>query len=342
MSKRTPIQDAVVTITGGTGSFGSVMAKHLLSKNVPEIRIFSRDEAKQDAMRREISDSRVRFFIGDTRDYEAVEKVTRGTDLVFHAAALKQVPAAEFFPMEATKTNINGSANVLRSAIEHGVKSVVCLSTDKAVYPINTMGMTKAIMEKTAQAFARESLGSETTISITRYGNVMFSRGSVIPLFINQIKSGQAVTITDPDMTRFLMSLEDSIDLVEYAYGNAQSGDLFVKKAPASTISTLARALIEIFGSKDTQTRTIGFRHGEKLYESLLSSEERARSEDLDSFFRVRMDARDLNYSNYFDQGSGNQFEFEPYTSHNTDRLDLEQTKEMLLSLPEIRRFLNT
>ena len=336
MTKKTSIKDSVVTITGGTGSFGSNMAKHLLTKDVSEIRIFSRDEAKQDAMRHQISDNRVRFFIGDTRDEESVDRVTRGTDLIFHAAALKQVPSAEFFPMEAVKTNINGSANVLRSAINHGVKSVVCLSTDKAVYPINTMGMTKAVMERTAQAFARDSLDTGTTISITRYGNVMYSRGSVIPLFISQIKSGKPLTMTDPNMTRFLMSLAESIDLVEYAFENAQSGDLFVKKAPASTVETLAKALIELFGNDKTKIQTIGFRHGEKLYESLLGTEEKARSEDLGDYFRVEMDSRDLNYSAFFEEGSGSQFDYEPYTSHNTERLDVEQTKEKLLSLPEV------
>lgn len=337
MAKQDLIKDSVVTITGGTGSFGSNMAKHLLTRDVSEIRIFSRDEAKQDAMRHQISDSRLRFYIGDTRDPESVEKVTKGTDLIFHAAALKQVPSAEFFPMEAVKTNINGSANVLRSAVNHGVKSVVCLSTDKAVYPINTMGMTKAVMERTAQAFARDNIDSETTISVTRYGNVMYSRGSVIPLFISQIRSGKPITITDPTMTRFLMSLAQSIDLVEYAFENAEPGDLFVRKAPASTIETLAQALIELFQADNTEIHTIGFRHGEKLYESLLGTEESAKAEDLGDYFRVPLDSRDLNYSAYFEEGHGSHIEMEAYTSHNTERLDLEKTKELLLTIPEIR-----
>jgi UDP-glucose 4-epimerase len=314
------------------------MARHLLTQDVEEIRIFSRDEAKQDAMRHALSDTRVRFFIGDTRDPESVERVVRGSDLIFHAAALKQVPSAEFFPLEAVKTNINGSANVLRSAIENEVKGVVCLSTDKAVYPINAMGMSKALMEKTAQAFARDFQDSKTTIAVTRYGNVMYSRGSVIPLFISQIKSGKPLTITDPTMTRFLMSLAESVDLVKYAFENAQTGDLFVRKAPASTIDTLAHALIEIFGGKKEQIQTIGFRHGEKLYESLLSTEERVKSEDLGGYFRVPLDSRDLNYSVYFEEGQPRKESLEAYTSHNTERLDIEAVKNLLLTIPEVRQ----
>jgi UDP-glucose 4-epimerase len=276
--------------------------------------------------------------LGDTRDPESVERVVRGTDLIFHAAALKQVPSAEFFPLEAVKTNINGSANVLRSAIENGVKGVVCLSTDKAVYPINAMGMTKALMEKTAQAFARDHSDSDTTISVTRYGNVMYSRGSVIPLFISQIKAGKPITITDPTMTRFLMSLADSVDLVEYAFEHAQSGDLFVRKAPASTIEVLAQALIELFGNSSNEIRQIGFRHGEKLYESLLGTEERAKAEDLGGYFRVPLDSRDLNYAVYFEEGEQRPVELESYTSHNTERLDVEATKQLLLTIPELRQ----
>ncbi|MEN9854369.1 MAG: hypothetical protein RLZ30_478 [Actinomycetota bacterium] len=332
------IKGSKVVITGGTGSFGSNMARHLLTQDVEEIRIFSRDEAKQDAMRHALSDTRVRFFIGDTRDPESVERVVRGSDLIFHAAALKQVPSAEFFPLEAVKTNINGSANVLRSAIENEVKGVVCLSTDKAVYPINAMGMSKALMEKTAQAFARDFQDSKTTIAVTRYGNVMYSRGSVIPLFISQIKSGKPLTITDPTMTRFLMSLAESVDLVKYAFENAQTGDLFVRKAPASTIDTLAHALIEIFGGKKEQIQTIGFRHGEKLYESLLSTEERVKSEDLGGYFRVPLDSRDLNYSVYFEEGQPRKESLEAYTSHNTERLDIEAVKNLLLTIPEVRQ----
>lgn len=332
------IEGSTVVITGGTGSFGSNMARHLLSKKVAEIRIFSRDEAKQDAMRHTLADNRVRFFIGDTRDAESVERAVRGADLIFHAAALKQVPSAEFFPLEAVKTNINGSANVLRSAIENEVKAVVCLSTDKAVYPINAMGMSKALMEKTAQAFARDYQDSKTTIAVTRYGNVMYSRGSVIPLFISQIKSGKPITITDPTMTRFLMSLAESVDLVEYAFQHAQTGDLFVRKAPASTIEVLAQALIEMFGGNKDQIQTIGFRHGEKLYESLLSTEERVKSEDLGDYFRVPLDARDLNYSLYFEEGQPRKEALEAYTSHNTERLDVEGVKKLLLTIPEVRQ----
>jgi UDP-N-acetylglucosamine 4,6-dehydratase/5-epimerase len=332
------IENSTVVITGGTGSFGSTMAKYLLTKSVAEVRIFSRDEAKQDAMRHAIQDPRVKFYIGDTRDSDSVNGVIKGADLVFHAAALKQVPSAEFFPLEAVKTNINGSANVLRASIEHGVSGVVCLSTDKAVYPINAMGMSKALMEKTAQAFARDSQDSKTTISITRYGNVMYSRGSVIPLFIEQIRSGKPVTITDPTMTRFLMSLAQSVDLVEYAFEHAQTGDLFVRKAPAATIETLAAALIEIFGNGKSEIQNIGFRHGEKLYESLLSTEERAKAEDKGNYFRVPLDDRDLNYSSYFEQGEKRAEELEAYTSHNTQRLDTAGVKELLLTIPEIRQ----
>ena len=332
------IENSTVVITGGTGSFGSTMAKYLLTKSVAEVRIFSRDEAKQDAMRHAIQDPRVKFYIGDTRDSDSVNGVIKGADLVFHAAALKQVPSAEFFPLEAVKTNINGSANVLRASIEHGVGGVVCLSTDKAVYPINAMGMSKALMEKTAQAFARDSQDSQTTISITRYGNVMHSRGSVIPLFIEQIRSGKPVTITDPTMTRFLMSLAQSVDLVEYAFEHAQTGDLFVRKAPAATIETLAAALVEIFSNGESELQNIGFRHGEKLYESLLSTEERAKAEDKGNYFRVPLDDRDLNYSSYFEQGEKRAEELEAYTSHNTQRLDTTGVKELLLTIPEIRQ----
>ena len=332
------IDGATVVITGGTGSFGSTMAKHLLSKNVGEVRIFSRDEAKQDAMRHAVSDIRLRFFIGDTRDPESVERVVRGSDLIFHAAALKQVPSAEFFPLEAVKTNINGSANVLRSAVENEVKGVVCLSTDKAVYPINAMGMSKALMEKTAQAFARDYQDSKTTIAVTRYGNVMYSRGSVIPLFISQIKSGKPITITDPSMTRFLMSLAESVDLVEYAFEKAVSGDLFVRKAPASTIEDLALALIEMFGGSKDQIQNIGFRHGEKLFESLLSTEERAKAQDLGDYFRVPLDARDLNYSVYFEEGEPRPESLDAYTSHNTERLDINGVKKLLLTIPEVKQ----
>jgi UDP-N-acetylglucosamine 4,6-dehydratase len=337
MSVSKGIRGSVVTITGGTGSFGATMAKYLLTQDVGEVRIFSRDEAKQDAMRHKVADPRMRFYIGDTRDSDSVSHAIRGSDLVFHAAALKQVPSAEFFPLEAVKTNINGSANVLRESIQHGVSGVVCLSTDKAVYPINAMGMSKALMEKTAQAFARDSQDSNTIISVTRYGNVMYSRGSVIPLFIEQIRSGRAVTITDATMTRFLMSLAQSVDLVEYAFEHAQTGDLFVRKAPAATIETLATALIELFGNGESEIQNIGFRHGEKLYESLLSTEERAKAEDKGDYFRVPLDERDLNYSSYFEQGEERAEALKAYTSHNTQRLDPAKVKELLLTIPEVR-----
>ena len=329
--------NASVLITGGTGSFGSNMARHLLSKDVGEVRIFSRDEAKQDAMRHQLKDKRVRFFLGDTRDRDSVERVVRGSNLIFHAAALKQVPSAEFFPLEAVKTNIYGSENVLRAAIDSEVEGVVCLSTDKAVYPINAMGMSKALMEKTAQAFARDFQDANTKIAITRYGNVMASRGSVIPLFIGQIRSGKKLTITDPNMTRFLMSLAESVELVEFAFRNAASGDLLVKKAPAATVQTLAQALVKIFGGDENQLETIGFRHGEKLFESLLSTEERAAAEDLGDFFRVPLDARDLNYSVFFEQGEARDSGLEAYTSHNTNRLALTEVIDLLLELPEVQ-----
>jgi UDP-glucose 4-epimerase len=317
------------------------MLGHLLAKGAEEVRIFSRDEAKQDALRHKISDPRVRFYIGDTRDPLSVKNVMRGTDLVFHAAALKQVPSAEFFPLEAVATNIQGSANVLREAIEAGVSSVVCLSTDKAVYPINAMGMSKALMEKTALAFARDNQKSDTTISVTRYGNVMYSRGSVIPLFVEQMKSGKPITITDPGMTRFLMSLADSVDLVEHAFENAETGDVFVRKAPASTIQVLVDALVELFKdkiAKSPEVKTIGIRHGEKRFESLLGSEEMAKAQNLGSYFRVPLDTRTLDYEVYFEKGEHLPATIDSYTSHNTDRLDKEGVKALLITLPEIKQ----
>lgn len=331
------LEGSVVTITGGTGSFGSTMAKHLLSQGAGEVRIFSRDESKQDAMRHSLQDPRLRFYIGDVRDEQSVRNVVRGTDLIFHAAALKQVPSAEFFPMEAVATNVTGSANVLRAALEYGVRSVVCLSTDKAVYPINAMGMTKALMEKTAMAFARDNQDSETSISVTRYGNVMYSRGSVIPLFLDQLKSGRPLTITDPNMTRFLMSLAESVDLVKYAFTEATTGDLFVRKAPASTVDTLLRAVAQIAGVDDPEVNVIGVRHGEKLYESLLSSEEAAHAEDRGGYYRVPLDTRTLDYRPYFDEGESHESAPEAYTSHNTERLDLDGVVALLKTLPEIQ-----
>lgn len=331
------IKGSVVTITGGTGSFGSTMAKYALDQGAAEIRIFSRDEAKQDAMRHLLGDDRLRFYIGDVRDSLSVRAAVRGTDLLFHAAALKQVPSGEFFPLEVVNTNILGSANVVRESIDAGVKSVVCLSTDKAVYPINAMGMSKALMEKTALSFARNGQAGETNIAVTRYGNVMASRGSVIPLFIQQIKAGKPITITDPQMTRFLMSLPESVELVNYAFKNATSGDLFVKKAPAATVETLVDALKQLFEANDHPVNVIGVRHGEKVYESLLSTEERASSMDQGAYFRVPLDTRSLDYSLYFDEGEKRKEEVDAYTSHNTTRLDLDEVKKLLLTLPEVQ-----
>lgn len=331
------ISDSVITITGGTGSFGSTMAKHALAKGASEIRIFSRDEAKQDSLRQTLQDDRVKFYLGDVRDSQSVDSVIPGSDLVFHAAALKQVPSCEFFPLEAVATNVTGSANVLRSALASNVKSVVSLSTDKAVYPINAMGMSKALMEKTAMAFARNNQTSKTRIAVTRYGNVMCSRGSVIPLFIKQLKEKKPVTVTDPNMTRFLMSLADSVDLVQFAFENAQSGDLFIKKAPAATVEVLLQALVEIFEVKDADIQSIGIRHGEKVFESLLSTEERVSAEDLGDFFRVPLDTRTLDYSVYFEDGDQRPADIDSYTSHNTTRLNVNEVKKLLLQLPEIQ-----
>lgn len=323
-------------ITGGTGSFGSTMASHALKNDAAEVRIFSRDEAKQDLMRHRLADKRAKFFLGDVRDLESITRSMQGVDLVFHAAALKQVPSAEFFPLEAVKTNINGSSNVLRAAVDAEVKSVVCLSTDKAVYPINAMGMSKALMEKTAQSFARDFQDSGTVISVTRYGNVMMSRGSVIPLFISQIRSGGPLTVTSSAMTRFLMSLTDSVDLVDYAFRHAVSGDLFVRKSPASTVGQLAQVLLNLFSESKIHVREIGFRHGEKLFESLLSVEERAKAQDLGNYFRVPLDDRDLNYEAFFETGESRPLDLEAFTSHNTQRLTDGELRNLLLSLPEI------
>jgi UDP-N-acetylglucosamine 4,6-dehydratase/5-epimerase len=330
------IHDSVVTITGGTGSFGSTMAMDLLRKGVGTINIFSRDEAKQDAMRRRIDDPRVRYFIGDVRDADSVERAVSGADFVFHAAALKQVPSCEFFPEQAVKTNVRGSYNVIEAAAKAGVRSVVCLSTDKAVYPVNAMGMTKALMEKTAQAFARNNPNSATTVSVTRYGNVMYSRGSVIPLFIQQLRAGKPLTLTEPLMTRFLMSLQQSVDLVYHAFFHAAPGDLFVRKAPASTVETLARAVASLWGDDDPEIRVIGSRHGEKLHETLLSREEMVKAEDQGGYFRVPLDARSLQYELFFDEGETRTASLQDYTSENTDRLSVEETKDLLLTIPEL------
>ena len=334
MSKN--LKSSVVTITGGTGSFGSTMVKDLIKQDVAEIRIFSRDENKQDSMRNSIKDERVRFFIGDVRDASSVENVMKGTEYVFHAAALKQVPSCEFFPMQASLTNVTGSSNVLDAAIKAGVKSVVCLSTDKAVYPINAMGMSKALMEKVAQSYARNIGSGSTKVAITRYGNVLMSRGSVIPLFLDQIKNGQPVTITDGTMTRFLMSLSDSVELVKYAFTHANSGDLFVKKAPGCTVDVLVEALSKIAGkSGKVEIKNIGIRHGEKMSEVLLGSEERARATDLGDFFQVPLDTRSLDYHVYFDKGQEQSKEIEPYTSSNTKQLSVDEVVDLVSKLPE-------
>lgn len=330
------VHEATITITGGTGSFGTTMARHLLTQDVKAINILSRDEAKQDQMRRDLGDERLRFFLGDVRDPHSCVDAVRGADFVFHAAALKQVPSCEFFPDQAVLTNVNGSDNLIRAAIEAGVRSVVCLSTDKAVYPINAMGMTKALMEKTAQAAARKQADRDTTISITRYGNVMMSRGSVIPLFLQQLTSGAPLTITEPMMTRFLMSLEDSVSLVYHAFHHAKPGDLFVRKAPACTILTLAEATRKMAGRPDHPIRIIGTRHGEKLHETLLSREESAGAVSQGAYFRVPMDARSLDYEAYFDRGEEGVAQHHDYTSESTEQLDLEGTIALLKSVKEI------
>ena len=322
-------------ITGGTGSFGKTVTKYLLSKDCKEIRVFSRDEAKHDQMRKELDDTRIKFYIGDTRDYTGVDSAMRGVDYVFHAAALKQVPSCEFFPMQAVKTNVIGSDNVIRSAITNKVKKVICLSTDKAVYPINAMGISKAMMEKIAQSHARNLSEEDTVINCVRYGNVMYSRGSVIPLFIEQIKADKDLTITEPSMTRFLLSLTDSVTLVEYAFAKGQQGDVFIKKAPACTVADLATALKNLFKS-NKKTVVIGIRHGEKLHETLASKEELARSEDLGDYYRIKLDGRDLNYKPYFSKGKTH-YPLEDYTSDNTRRLSIEETEKLLLKLPEVR-----
>lgn len=331
-------KNKVLLITGGTGSFGNaVLNRFINSDQFDEIRIFSRDEKKQDDMRHQIQNPKVKFYIGDVRDKRSVDGVMKGVDYIFHAAALKQVPSCEFFPMQAVRTNVMGTENVLDSAIEYGVKNVVVLSTDKAAYPINAMGISKAMMEKVAIAKGR-ALGKdgETTICCTRYGNVMASRGSVIPLWIEQIKAGEDITITDPQMTRFMMTLEDAVDLVLYAFENGVNGDLFVQKAPAATLSTLAQALKELYGSK-SEIRVIGTRHGEKLYETLVTREEMAKSIDMGQYFRIPCDTRDLNYDKYFVEGSEEIAQIEDYHSHNTTRLDVAQMKNLLLKLPEVR-----
>ena len=324
-------------ITGGTGSFGNaVMNRFLNTTHFKEIRIFSRDEKKQDDMRKRYNNAKIKFYLGDVRDYSSVETVVNGVDYIFHAAALKQVPSCEFFPLEAVKTNVLGTDNVLNAAEKFGVKKVVVLSTDKAAYPINAMGMSKALMEKVTVARSRHLDDSKTIFCATRYGNVMASRGSVIPLFIDQIKAGKPLTITDPGMTRFMMTLEDAVDLVLYAFENAKQGDLFVQKAPGATIETLAKALIEMYQSK-SEIKIIGTRHGEKVYETLVNREDMLKAEDRGNYYRIPADTRDLNYEQYFSEGNKGEAQIEEYHSHNTHRLDVEGMKELLKKLPVIR-----
>ena len=332
------LANTVLLITGGTGSFGNAVLRRFLTTDIAEIRILSRDEKKQDDMRHTYQElypqyaEKIKFYIGDVRDYNSILNAFRGVDYVFHAAALKQVPSCEFFPMEAVKTNIIGSDNVLSACVKNGVKKAVFLSTDKAAYPINAMGMTKAIMEKNVIARSRQMLPGDPVLCLTRYGNVMASRGSVIPLFCQQIDEGKPLTVTNPDMTRFMMTLEDAVDLVLYAFKHGEQGDLFVQKAPAATIETLAQAVLELKHS-DLSTTIIGTRHGEKLFEVLVTAEEMMRAEDLPGFFRIPADNRDLNYDNYFSKGNPEFGKIEQYTSHNTHRLNVEEMKQLLLKL---------
>lgn len=333
-------KNKVLMITGGTGSFGNTVLKRFLFSDVHEIRIFSRDEKKQEDMRIELNNSKLRFYIGDVRDYDSICQAMHGVDYVFHAAALKQVPSCEFYPMEAVRTNVLGTENVLNAAIANHVKRVVVLSTDKAVYPINAMGISKAMAEKLLVAKSRMLSNDSTVICATRYGNVMASRGSVIPLFVNQLKTGEHLTVTDPHMTRFLMSLEDSVDLVLHAFEHGRQGDIFIQKAPASTLADLAQALRELFQRKNP-IKIIGTRHGEKLYESLVSREEMARADDMGRYFRIPADDRDLNYKKYFVEGEQKVSELDDYTSHNTERLDVKGVKRLLLQLDFIQKELD-
>jgi UDP-N-acetylglucosamine 4,6-dehydratase len=333
-------QNKILMITGGTGSFGQTVLKRFLATDVREIRIFSRDEKKQEEMRIALNNPKLKFYIGDVRDCESLSPAMKGVDYVFHAAALKQVPSCEFYPIEAVKTNVLGTENVLNVATKNHVKRVVVLSTDKAVYPINAMGISKAMAEKLMVAKARTQLENETVFCATRYGNVMASRGSVIPLFVTQIKEGRPLTVTDPKMTRFLMSLEESVDLVLYAFTHGKQGDLFVQKAPASTVADLAEAIKQIFGNK-APVRVIGTRHGEKLYESLISREEMAKAEDMGDYFRIPADNRDLNYAQFFSEGEEKIAQFDDYTSHNTKLLNVEEVRNLLLRLEFIQEELN-
>ena len=338
----TAMNGKTLLITGGTGSFGQAVLRRLIETDIGEIRIFSRDEKKQDDLRKSYASKKLRFIIGDVRDYESVRSALRGVDFVFSAAALKQVPSCEFFPMEAVKTNIVGTENVLNAAIENKVKKVVCLSTDKAVYPINAMGLSKALMEKAVVAKARQLSGSETTLCITRYGNVMGSRGSVIPLFFQQIAKDTPLTITDPAMTRFMMTLDDAVDLVLFAFANGRGGDLFVQKSPAATIDVLARAILRLSGREGHPMQVIGTRHGEKQFESLITREEMVAAEDLGSYFRIAADFRDLNYDAFFSRGKPAITESHDYNSNNTEQLDINGMQELLSRMPEVQEYRRT
>ncbi|MEJ5961279.1 polysaccharide biosynthesis protein [Pedobacter immunditicola] len=329
-------KNKTLLITGGTGSFGNAVLDRFLHTDIKEIRIFSRDEKKQDDMRTQLKNEKLKFYIGDVRDYDSVERATRGVDYIFHAAALKQVPSCEFFPLEATKTNVFGTQNVIDAAVTNKVAKVICLSTDKAAYPINAMGISKALMEKVAIAASRNIIG-DTTVCLTRYGNVMASRGSVIPLFLKQINEGKPLTITDPQMTRFLMSLEEAVDLVLFAFENGKQGDLFVNKAPAGTIGDLAKALKELCNAEN-EIKVIGTRHGEKLYETLCTREEMQKAEDMGGFYRIPADNRNLNYNQYFSEGETDLSKIEDYHSHNTEQLNVEGMKALLSKQPYIKR----
>lgn len=342
MNPRKDLSGSTIAITGGTGSFGSTMVRHLLRENVAAVHVISRDESKQDELRKSVADPRLRLFLGDVRDYDSVAESFVGADFVFHAAALKQVPSCEFFPEQAVKTNVEGSRNVIRAAHAARVKSLVCLSTDKAVYPVNAMGMTKALMEKTAQAWSRNHPQSSTVVSSTRYGNVMYSRGSVIPLFVSQLQKGQPITVTEGSMTRFLMSLDESVDLVLHAFFNAQPGDLFVRKAPASTVETLAKGVAKVLGYESPQIKVIGTRHGEKQHETLLSQEEKAKSIDQGEYFRIPLDARSLEYELYTDEGDRTAAAVSDYTSANTTQLDVDGVCDLLLQIPQIQDLIGT
>lgn len=326
-----------ILITGGTGSFGRTVTKKLLERNVAEIRVLSRDEAKQDEMRHALGDDRLRFYLGDVRDYDSVDRATRDIDFVFHAAALKQVPSCEFFPLEAVRTNVFGSDNVVRASADNGARSVVCLSTDKAVYPVNAMGESKALMEKVAQSHGLNNPTTATIVSCVRYGNVMYSRGSVIPLFVSQLRAGKDLTVTNPNMTRFMMSLDHSVDLVEFAFQKASQGDLFIRKAVACTIGDLAQAMINLFESS-SKVSLIGTRHAEKVSETLATREELSRAQDMGEYFRVPADNRELNYELYVEEGDLHRETFVDYDSHTVERLDVKAVEDLLLTLPEIRR----